>query len=735
MADASLGSHWDAVVIGAGPAGSACAYQLARRGRRVLLLDRRTFPREKSCGDGLTPYCLRLLDEMGVLDRIGDAGRVSGARIVHRGPPTRHRDFPYGALAGPYNYGLVVPRMRLDKLIAEAAVAAGAVLSEGTRGLALGMEAGRAIGVEVELADGSHRFVRASIVVAADGAASRFADRQHPGAGGVPDLGTALRGYFQGIEGLEPLQEIHLPLMDRTGAYVLPSYGWIFPTGPDSANIGVGLFTKVPFDNVRALYQRFVDELLANDPRFAHASPVGTPIGAPLRFDFNPERCAAPGLLLVGDAAGLTSPFTGEGISYGIESGRIAAETIDRCLSLSPDAPPIEEDYRTILGDHFAGYFEAGRRSAQRHRLIWQVLDGSFDSERPVFGLLRRLVLVPEGAGGSAETDFLDDLTPLLPRGDLLLRRQMIDIGALLVQSVRRDWPFLGRLEQARRSARNLTFRPSLLMLLAARFGDAATPGLTSLAAALDLAYLGILAQSGIEEEEQALDAARGNWSNKFAVLLSDYLMVRALELSTPIDWRHSERIIGAFEQSCHGHLAQLATAWRADVPIEDALEHLADKAAPLFELPCVLGAVAAGAGPAEVDAMRCYGRALALAFTLTEEQRALLGVDAQPTSALAADLSRGVLGIPILLASSLPGTRQAMTSILAHQPVDRQLLAKLIRDSDSDRRVVAMAESHAQSAREALSLLPREPHRLALERIADYSVSREINEPVFEMP
>ena len=152
-------------------------------------------------------------------------------------------------------------------------------------------------------------------------------------------------------------------------------------------------------------------------------------------------------------------------------------------------------------------YFEAGHRSARRHHLVWQVLDGSFRSERPLFGLLRRVVLVPEAAGRAAEVEVLDDLTPLMPRGDAQLRRQVLEASVEVIRSVRHDWPFLGRLEMARRQARTLNLRPSLLMLLAARCGDASLPGLTNFATALDVAYLAVLAQTGVEEEAEARDA------------------------------------------------------------------------------------------------------------------------------------------------------------------------------------------------------------------------------------
>ncbi|MFK3980226.1 geranylgeranyl reductase family protein [Micromonospora sp. NPDC050397] len=490
MAGAAGADRLDAVVVGAGPAGSATAYHLARRGRRVLLVDRRDFPRDKSCGDALTRTAVRLLGEIGVLDELTGAARVGGVRVRMRGRGSR--DLWYDG-DGPVAYGMVVPRLELDAKLCHRAVRAGATLWSDARATYLLGEPGAVRGVEIER-DGRRMAVRAPVVVAADGAGSGLGRQAGLRSAERDRTGFAARGYFADVTGLDPLLEIHLPLFDVTERFLLPSYGWVFPVGGGVVNVGVGLFDPAHRDSVRGLYERFVTELTSSDPRFRRARPVGRMSGAPLRLDFDPARCGVPGLLLVGDAAGLASPFTGEGISLALESGALAATRIDEALRESADDPVDPAPYARALASRHAGYFEAGRQTARRYLLGWRVLESTFDDDRPIFELCRRLAFLPDGARADRLLSPLPAMDPVLGRA---LRRDLLAVAELLTGCVRDDWPMFVRLVAPDEELAAVGLRPAVLLLLAGYVGGRRDPVAHALAAAVDLGLLAGLALDG----------------------------------------------------------------------------------------------------------------------------------------------------------------------------------------------------------------------------------------------
>lgn len=321
----------DAVVVGAGPAGSATAAHLARGGARVLLVDRASFPRDKACGGGLTPRGVAALERLGV-DTSDGFARVRGLELSAAGRSLAAR-FPRTS-RWP-SYGLVARRSVLDQEILDAAIAAGAEVRLGSRVLGPLMEDGTCRGVRIA-ANGSREDVEATVTVAADGATSAVAR----GAGLAPNVAsshgfwyTALRGYFAPVEPRaqdgEAMLEFY-PLRTPAGRW-LPAYGWVFPLPDGSANVGVDIPHRPRLGTcppLREAYDGFVTHLRRTRPGFGDAIEEAPPVGALLPEAMRGFRPAAPGLLTAGDAAGLITPYSGEGIAYALEGAEFASSSV-----------------------------------------------------------------------------------------------------------------------------------------------------------------------------------------------------------------------------------------------------------------------------------------------------------------------------------------------------------------------------------------------------------------------
>ena len=238
----------DVVVVGAGPAGSSCGYWLADAGWDVVVVEKKEFPREKTCGDGLTPRAVRQLADMGLEPALAGAHRHTGLRAYGFGqslemPWPEHPNFP--------SYGYTITRHDLDGLVAGRAEGAGATLLQGTEVVAPIVEEGAATagplpaltGVTVEeKASGTTRHLKARYVVVADGSNSRVGRMLGTSRRRDLPLGMALRGYYRSERHDDPWMESHLDIRDAEGN-VVPGYGWIFPMGDGRVNVGVGLLS------------------------------------------------------------------------------------------------------------------------------------------------------------------------------------------------------------------------------------------------------------------------------------------------------------------------------------------------------------------------------------------------------------------------------------------------------------------------------------------------------------
>ncbi len=347
----------DVVVVGAGPGGSAAAYYLARCGLDVLLLDKSEFPRDKVCGDGLTPRAVGVLDDMGVLDSLLAVGhRIGGVEIfAPDGYPTAAPLPPWNGLPASM---LVVPRVALDDAIRKRALGSGARFAG-----QVSVHGVEAIGNGVVVTGERGRLpvtFRARIAILATGASVSLLVRLGllPQA---PPMMLAARAYFEGMSDLADRIQI------RLDGVPLPGYGWIFPLSPASANIGAGFFPRARGGHrlsvtPRAAFDGFTRGR-AVGAMLARARQCGPVRSYPIRVDFPAFPTSGDRILLVGEAAGLVNPLTGEGIDYALESAQIAAQHVARMFDTGDLSRRSIAGYDRLLRDRFERLFVFCRRA------------------------------------------------------------------------------------------------------------------------------------------------------------------------------------------------------------------------------------------------------------------------------------------------------------------------------------------------------------------------------------
>ncbi len=355
-------SHHDVLVIGAGPAGAAAGYWLARHGLDVVMVDKKTFPREKTCGDGLTPRAVKQIEDMGLSDQLSRFHRYEGLRATAHG---KALELQWPAHPMYPQHGYVVRRRELDTMVARNAVAAGATLLEGCEALAPVLDRGFVRGATVQTNESdSPCDITAKYVIVADGANSRFGRALGTFRTKEWPYGTAIRTYWESPRHAEPWIESALDVTDRNGN-PLPGYGWIFPVGDGTVNIGVGLlstfrdFKSVNTTHLLDAYAHTVADRWEIDP--GNPTDKATSGRIPMGGSVGPK--SGPTYLVVGDAAGSVNPFNGEGIDYAYETARIAAGVLaDAIMNNDPAAL---QRYQSLLDDEYGQYFKVARLFAR----------------------------------------------------------------------------------------------------------------------------------------------------------------------------------------------------------------------------------------------------------------------------------------------------------------------------------------------------------------------------------
>ena len=319
---------YDCIIVGGGPGGSTAAAMLSKKGKRVLLLDKEKFPRDKTCGDAISGKSLAVLSELGLVGAVekSDHGEITG--VLFSSPNGTVASLPFGKSEEHIGKGYTCRRQVYDNLLFQNAKK-GCDAMENMAATSLVKENGKIAGVKAKGADGKEYEFRGKMVIGADSVNSVVA-REIRGADVDPaHTCIAYRAYYSGIGGMTGCLEIHFVKS------IMPGYFWIFPLENGIANVGVGMMMgdmkKHGTDLAKAM-----EDIIRNNPlfkqRFANAKMVSPLKAWQLPFGSKKRKVHAENVLLVGDAAGLVDPFSGEGIGNAMLSGKIAAEVAYEAL-------------------------------------------------------------------------------------------------------------------------------------------------------------------------------------------------------------------------------------------------------------------------------------------------------------------------------------------------------------------------------------------------------------------
>lgn len=324
--------QYDAVIVGGGPSGSATAIELSRGGHHVLLIDKATFPRDKACGDCVSGKSIKYLRELNVLDKVpGVSKAMSGIFVAASNGETARIAPP--STRSHFSHGYVVKRIDLDNILFQEAKNFCDV-QENTKISELLFEGKQVVGLKIKTSEGATEEVRAKVVIGADGATSFVAAKL--GEKRLQDWRTAsaIRAYYTGVSGLTNDIELHF-FKESFGGYF-----WIFPIAgvEGAANVGLGInmqALKTHKMNLTRVFKTLIKEHPALVERFANAKMDGHIAGWTIPSGHAVPKVSFDGALLVGDAAHLVDPFTGEGIGNALASAHLASQHLSTVLKSS----------------------------------------------------------------------------------------------------------------------------------------------------------------------------------------------------------------------------------------------------------------------------------------------------------------------------------------------------------------------------------------------------------------
>lgn len=344
------------LVVGGGPAGSAAAYWLARDGHEVTLVEKKEFPRDKTCGDGLTPRAILQLQDMGFDFDVPGFHKITGLRsyagddLMIEMPWPDHSRFP--------NWGGVIRRRDLDEQVARLAEKEGVVIKQKTIATPV-IDDGLLTSVALANGDGIEE-VHPDLTIIADGSMNRFGRELGTARRKDYPMGMAARGYYSSPRSEDPFLESQLDLRDSSGA-TMPGYGWVFPLGDGTVNVGVGLLSTFKHWK-RVNTTHMMNDYVATAPDYwglSEEARLSKPMGGKLTMSYSKSPLVGANWVTIGDAAGAINPWNGEGISYAYETGRIAAEYVGAAIEDGDGS--VLHGYPRRLEDEYGLYYKMSR--------------------------------------------------------------------------------------------------------------------------------------------------------------------------------------------------------------------------------------------------------------------------------------------------------------------------------------------------------------------------------------
>ncbi len=638
--------RFDVVVVGAGPAGASAAAALAGAGRSVLLVH-----------DGAPALSYDAFLGAPTMEGLGRllAGELPGRTLdgIDLVFGTRSRRLmPVRATACDHAVLTQALRRAARHAGAEQVLATAQVLGRDADRFRVALNGAVVLTSHVVLATGP----RSAHGVPGDPGALET----HP-AGHRYSTGIACVQRCAGVD-LDTRMMLAVAEPDGHNPRERPTCVWAVPAADGGVSIGVARVGDVRPAEPHALIARAIDELCRADARFAGATPATPPVSGSIDAGFAPERLNAADGIPVGAAAGLTNPFTGEGLSSAIQSALLAAESI----AAHPDDPDAARAaYARRVRTTFVGYFETARHAARRYHLTWRVLADAAASDQPFAAKARRAILLPEGI-----TVLGDEPVRLADAG--LARPFLLACDEVAISVIRAEWPFLARLATTGDIHNDQRLRPAHLFL-GALLAAAPTPDVrhATTAAAIELAALGALA---FLHPPPPRTGARGvDWAAAATVLSGDFLLAQASRLiaeSAPeVSWSFADWL---------GELVEL----RAAVLDPEKSSQAELVYATMFEFPARIGASLGGAPANVVHALAECGHHCGRAFLHAEDLLALRGDRTRLDTTLETMLAGRFTGLPnaghLPAADAAVRVRLAAGAAAACEDARRQALASL---------------------------------------------------------